>query len=88
MTSGPRYHDTDIPIQAGDLVVWFDDDQPSRVLFVLSTGDCVSDEVGKIDWYAAEFGSGVMLDTPSAGWVLESEDSPNIRPFRSGAQCA
>lgn len=88
MTSGPCYRQTDIPIKAGDLVLWFDDDQPSRVLFVLSTGDCVPEEVGKIDWYASEFGNGVMLDTPGAGWVLESENSPNIRPLAAGAQCA
>lgn len=82
----PCYCGTEIPIRAGDLVLWFDDAQPSRVIFVLSTGDCVPEEVGNMDWYASEFGTGVMLDTPGAGWVLESETSPDVRPFLGGAK--
>jgi hypothetical protein len=85
MTSGPQYSDTAHPIRAGDLVHWYDDTVPSRVVFVLSTADSVPEQRDNLDWYISKFGQGIMLDTPGAGWVLESEDSPNIRPAPSDA---
>lgn len=85
----PRYPGTDIPVRRGDLVKWFDDERTSTVLFVVSTGDFPPEEDGvSREWFQSEFGEGVMIDTPSAGRVLESEDCANVtlvRPVDGGA---
>lgn len=78
----PCYPGTNIPLRRGDLVRWYDDTEPSTVIFVVSTGDFAHDDTGK-DWFQSEFGEGVMIDTPGAGWVLESEDCENIQLIRS-----
>ncbi|QNH13778.1 hypothetical protein [Xanthomonas sp. SI] len=80
----PRYPGTDIPVRRGDLVKWFDDESPSTVLFVVSTGDFPPQEdAASREWFRSEFGQGVMIDTPSAGRVLESEDCANLTLVRS-----
>ena len=78
----PCYPGTKIPVRRGDLVRWYDDKEPSTVLFVVSTGDFADDDTGK-EWFRTEFSEGVMIDTPGAGWVLEFEDCENIQLIRS-----
>jgi hypothetical protein len=80
----PCYPRTKIPIRRGDLVRWYNDKELSTVVFVVSTGDFAEDDPGK-DWFQSEFGEGVMIDTPGAGWVLESEDCENIELVHSVA---
>ena len=80
----PCYPGTKTPVLRGDLVRWHDDEQLATVVFVISTGDFADDELGK-DWFRTEFSEGVMIDTPSAGWVLESEDCKHITLVRSVA---
>ncbi|WP_184448271.1 hypothetical protein [Xanthomonas sp. 3498] len=80
----PCYPGTTIPVRRGDLVRWHDDERPSQVLFVVSTGDFPPEEdVASREWFRSEFGEGIMIDTPAAGWVLESEDCVNIVLLRA-----
>jgi len=78
----PCYPGTGIPIRRGDLVRWYDDEEPSVVVFVISAGDFAEDDPGK-EWFQSEFAEGVMIDTPGAGWILESEDCEHIELVRS-----
>lgn len=76
---GPCYRGTDIPVRRGDLVRWLSDEATSEVLFVISTGDFPDDEdQASREWFRREHEQGIMLDTPSAGRVLESEDCEGI----------
>ncbi|MCC4596345.1 hypothetical protein NRY95_16860 [Xanthomonas campestris pv. phormiicola] len=80
----PCYPGTDIPVRRGDLVRWFDDQSPSTVLFVVSTGDFpLEEDAASREWFRLEFGAGVMIDTARAGRVLESEDCANLTLLRS-----
>ena len=78
-----RYPGTEIEIRIGDLVRWHDDEEPSKVVFVISTGQFPEGETG--EWYTTEFGEGIMIDTPEAGWVLENEDCQHITLVRSAS---
>ena len=80
--NAPCYPRTSIPVRRGDLVRWYDDEEPSEVLFVISTGDFPDSESLYREWLESEFVEGVMINTPSAGWVLESEDCENITLLR------
>ena len=77
------YPGTEIAIRRGDRVQWHSDEEPSTVVFVVSTGDFADEDLNSKDWFQAEFGEGIMIDTPSAGWVLESEDCESIKLVRS-----
>ncbi|RYG93787.1 MAG: hypothetical protein EON58_17620 [Alphaproteobacteria bacterium] len=80
----PCYRDSDIPVRRGDLVRWHSDEALSEVLFVVSTGDFPENlDQASRDWFRAEFGGGIMIKTPSAGDVLESEDCEAIELVRS-----
>ncbi|WP_369940009.1 hypothetical protein [Xanthomonas medicagonis] len=80
----PCYPGTAIPVRRGDLVKWHDDELPSRVLFVVSTGDFPPEEgLASREWFRSEFGEGIMIDTPTAGRVLESEDCANLVLLRA-----
>ncbi|UHQ24929.1 hypothetical protein LVB77_09750 [Lysobacter sp. 5GHs7-4] len=78
-----HYPGTQIPIQVGDLVLWYDDDTPSKVVFIISTNQFPAEEAGSIDWFRTEFGAGIMIDTPTVGRVLESEDCEHITLINS-----
>ena len=72
------YPGTNTEIRIGDLVRWCDDEDLSKVVFIISTGQFPEVDPGSTDWFTSEFGEGIMIDTPGAGWVLESEDCKNI----------
>lgn len=84
----PRYPGTGIAVRRGDLVRWHNDEAPSRAVFVVSTGDFSEEDMNSKEWFQAEFGQSIMIDTPGAGWVLESEDCGNIELVRSVSQNA
>ncbi|MET0549295.1 MAG: hypothetical protein ABW002_08510 [Xanthomonas sp.] len=87
--SSPCYPGTTTPVHRGDLVKWCNDERPSRVLFVISTDDFPPEEdVASRAWFRSEFGEGIMIDTPTAGWVLESEDCLNLMLLRSADEHA
>lgn len=77
------YPGTSTPVEIGDLIQWHNDEEPSKVVFIVSTGQFPEGEAGSSDWFRSEFGQGIMIDTPGAGWVLESEDCENITLLRS-----
>lgn len=77
------YPGTSTPVEIGDLVQWLNDEEPSKVIFIVSTGQFPEDEANSSEWFRSEYGEGIMIDTPEAGWVLESEDCENIILLRS-----
>lgn len=80
------YPGTDKEIRIGDLVRWSGDEELSTVVFIISTDQFPEHEAGSADWFKSEFGEGIMLDTPSAGWVLVSEDCEDMAWVRSANQ--
>jgi hypothetical protein len=78
MSGRPVYPGTSQPIRVGDKVLWHHD-APAVVLFVISADEWHPDQVASKDWFVQEFGTGIMLDTKSAGLVLEREDSTSIQ---------
>lgn len=78
--NAPKYPGTDIIVRRGDLVRWHNDEQPSTVIFVISTNDFPQDDPSNA-WFKTQFAEGIMIDTPGAGMVLESEDCENITLF-------
>ncbi|GAB3361773.1 hypothetical protein [Lysobacter tyrosinilyticus] len=82
------YPGTDIEVRIGDLVRWFDDNGLSKVIFIISTDQFPEDDPGSTEWFKSEFGEGIMIDTPDAGLVLESEDCRNITLVRSAGERA
>ena len=85
----PCYRDSDRPVRRGDLVRWHSDEALSEVLFVVSTGDFPEElDQASRDWFRTEFGKGIMINTPSVGQVLESEDCEAIDFVRSPTSAA
>ena len=85
----PCYRESDRPVRRGDLVRWHSDEALSEVLFVVSTRDFPGDlDQASRDWFLAEFGEGIMINTPSAGQVLETEDCQAIQFVRSAGSDA
>jgi hypothetical protein len=74
----PCYPGTAIPVRAGDLVRWHNDEVPTEVIFVVSTGDFPPRYLESKQWFVSKFGQGIMIKTELAGLVLESEDCSNV----------
>ena len=77
------YPNTKIQIRVGDKVRWYDDEELSEVIFIISTREYRADYMNSIDWFISEFQTGIMIDTPSAGLVLEDEECSNITFIQS-----
>ena len=77
------YPKTNVRVRIGDKVRWYDDKELSEVVFVVSTGECRADHFDSMEWFKSEFKTGIMINTPSAGLVLEDEDCSSITLIQS-----
>lgn len=81
--NAPCYPGSVVPVRRGDLVRSLDDAEPSRVSFVISTRDFDDPDSPANAWFIEECREGIMLETPGAGRVLETEDCRNVTLIRS-----